>query len=116
MTYEYEPAYSNAVRYCWAIRTPTDDAHKPLWGPGFFGRKRTDYSLDPIRAYAIFDTRAKAEAYLRDYVIPHRQGKRDCRVVRVCVRESLHEVEYFPRLRGEWVQRSWSKYPDRWRR
>ena len=90
-------AYRNSMLFCWAIRTPADTAEAYMWGPGFFGRGNDiDYSLSPLGVPVLFSTRAKADAYLRDYVIPHRQGRRDCRVVRVQVRESVIEVDAFP--------------------
>lgn len=90
-------AFRNSMLWCWAIRTPPDESVRFEWGPGFFGRgDDIDYSLAPLNITALFSTRAKAEKYLRDYVIPHRNGARDCRVVRVCVRQSVHEMDYFP--------------------
>lgn len=98
MSEEYIDAYRTGMLWCWAIRTPPGKSNRNEWGPGFFGKGNAiDYSLYPVGKTILFSTRSKAETYLQDFVIQHRNGARDCRVVRVCVRESVHEMKYFPK-------------------
>jgi len=86
----------SGMRYGWAIKVPASE-YKPngtLFG-NFDGDRPARPEMFPVGIYALFPTEAEARAFLRDRVGPWR-GKRDCRVVRVRVEESIEEVDRFP--------------------
>lgn len=86
----------SGMRYGWAIKVPPSE-FKPdgtLFGR-IDGNQPGRHEMYPVGIYALFPNETEARAFLRDRVGPWR-GRRDCRVIRVRVEETIEEVDRFP--------------------
>ncbi len=103
----------SGMRYGWAIKVPPSE-YKPngtLFG-NFDGNRPARHEMYPVGIYALFPTEAEARAFLRERVGPWR-GKRDCRVVRVRVEETIEEVDRFPNPPHLRWSKNGNHYPPR---
>ena len=106
----------SGMRYGWAIKVPPSafKPHGTLFGR-LDGNKIGRHEMYPVGVYSLFPTEAEARAFLRDRVGPWR-GRRDCRVIRVRVEETIEEVDRFPKLPHLRWSTDGNHYPPRHRK